>query len=203
MPNKTKRPVLVQLVLFLLIILLSGCAKIYFYKIEQERVHYSRGEFRFYISDITGTVSQGKTLQYHEDSVYSEYQSRALRFKDIPFDSSSYHYLSLVNSNYPKDERLESWTYLIADSIKIIPKSPFEFPEYDGLEQITVRRGRTNAKKMWIEPILVPREYKDDFEIEYILSIYKKSDSTLLVRKPIKLKVKYASRGDSYFWGGR
>lgn len=202
MANKTKRSNLVLLILLFLTMILSGCAKIYFYKVADEKVQYDFGDFNFYIDDLKLTIIKGKTIQYYEDSVYNVYDSRALRYKNMPFDSSKYDYLGLVNTIYSSEWTLVFETYLIADSIKIIPKPPFEFPEYDGLEQITVRTG-PNSKDMWINPILVPKEYKDDFEIEYILSAYRESDNTLLVRKPIKLKVEYRSRGDSYFWGGR
>ncbi|MCH7947975.1 MAG: hypothetical protein IIC66_09295 [candidate division Zixibacteria bacterium] len=198
---KTKRLALALMFLALLFIFLSGCAKIYFYKLSKDVVQYEFGNLLIEISDIGRDILKGKTIQYYEDSVYSDRDRRALRYKDIPYDSSKYVYLGVINTTYCKIWETVVRTYFVADSIKIIPKPQFEFPEYDGLDQITVWEGVTSSE-MWINPILVPKDYKDDFVIEYVLSIYKKGDSTLLVRKPIKLKVEYKSHTYSPFIQG-
>ena len=192
---------LALMAMMLLVIFLSGCTKTYFYRVTEEEVHYDSGSFSFYIFEVERTIELGKTIQFNEDSVYSDYEVRALRLRNVQIDTSKYSYLSLISRNYSRDKSFVFQTYLIADSIKITPKPPHEFPKYDGLEPITVGSG-SNSNDMWIEPILVPKEYKDDFEIEYILSIYKENDSSLLVRKPIKLKVEYKSHTYSPFIQG-
>lgn len=202
MADKNNNYVLALMAMILLLVFLSGCTKTYYYKVAEEKVQYEFGEIDFYIYDLERAIIQGKTEKFYEDSVYNVYDSRAFRFKNVPFDSSKFVYLSLSNRNYSQVSNFIFQTYLIADSINIIPKSLFEFPKYDGLKQITLKTGRT-SKTMWIEPILVPKDYKDDFEIEYILSVYRESDSTLLMRKPVKLKIKYRSRYYSPFIQGR
>ena len=187
--------------LALLFIFLSGCTKTYFYKVAEEKVHYDSGYVYFYLLDLKNTIALSKNIQYKEDSVYNDFDSRLLRFRNVSFDTSKYLYLGIGNANYSNERRLVPKTFLIADSIKILPKPPFEFPEYDGVQQMT-GSGPGNSRSMEIEPILVPKDYKDDFKIEYILSVYGESDSTLLMRKPVKLKIEYKSRTYSPFIQG-
>ena len=189
MQKKTYNSTSLLIVLSLLFILVSGCTRTYFYGLE-EKVHYDSGYVEFYIIPLDGMIALSKNIQYKEDSVYSDFERDILRYRNIEFDSSKYTYLGLGNANWANDRTTVPKTFHIADSIKLFPKSPFEFPEYNGLGQMSYL---PNIRSMRIEPILVPREYKDDFEIEFILSIYKKLDSTLLMRKPVNLKIKYKS----------
>ncbi len=186
---RTQRLVLALTALILLFILVSGCTRTYFYGLE-EKVYYDSGYVHFYIIPLDGQIASSKKIQYIEDSVYSDFEMGILRYRKIEFDSSKYTYLGLGNHNWNNVMGTVPKTFHIVDSIKFFPKSPFEFPEYNALEK-NKWAGQTSTRSMSIEPILVPREYKDDFEIEFILSIYKKLDSTLLMRKPVNLKIKY------------
>jgi len=187
--------------LILLFILVSGCTRTYFYGLE-EKVHYDSGYVEFYIIPLDGMIALSKDMHYKKDSVYSDFERDILRYRNIEFDSSKYTYLGLGNHNWANDRTTVPKTFHIADSIKLFPKSPFEFPEYDALEKNNWA-GQASTRSMSIEPILVPREYNDDFEIEFVLSVYKKSDSTLLMRKPVSLKIKYKSRYYSPFIQGQ
>ncbi len=189
MQKKTYNSTSLLIVLSLLFILVSGCTRTYFYGLE-EKVHYDSGYVEFYIIPLDGMIALSKNIQYKEDSVYSDFERDILRYRNIEFDSSKYTYLGLGNANWANDRTTVPKTFHIADSIKLFPKSPFEFPEYNGLGQMSYL---PNIRSMRIEPILVPREYKDDFEIEFILYVYKKSDSTLITRKSVNLKIKYKS----------
>ena len=189
MQKKTYNSTSLLIVLSLLFILMSGCTRTYFYGLE-EKVYYDSGYVEFYIIPLDGMIALSKNIQYKEDSVYSDFERDILRYRNIEFDSSKYTYLGLGNANWANDRTTVPKTFHIADSIKLFPKSPFEFPEYNGLGQMSYL---PNIRSMRIEPILVPREYKDDFEIEFILYVYKKSDSTLITRKSVNLKIKYKS----------
>ena len=200
MHNKTYNLTNLLIVLGLLFILMSGCTRTYFCGLE-EKVYYDSGYVEFYIIPLDGMIALSKNIQYKEDSVYNDFDRDILRFRKIEFDSSKYTYLGLGNHNWNNVVGTVPKTFHIADSIKLFPKSPFEFPEYDALEK-NKWAGQASTRSMRIEPILVPREYKDDFEIEFILSVYQKSDSTLITRKPVKLKIKYKSRYYSPFIQG-
>ena len=189
MQKKTYNSTSLLIVLSLLFILMSGCTRTYFYGLE-EKVYYDSGYVEFYIIPLDGMIALSKNIQYKEDSVYSDFERDILRYRNIEFDSSKYTYLGLGNANWANDRTTVPKTLHIADSIKLFPKYPFEFPEYNGLGQMSYL---PNIRSMRIEPILVPREYKDDFEIEFILYVYKKSDSTLITRKSVNLKIKYKS----------
>ena len=180
----TQRLVFALIVLILLMVSLSGCFKthVYFYYHTYGKVRYETGFVHFYLYQVIHPRSSDQITHNEGDSV------------NKGLDVSRYLRISLQNINKSNDERTIPPTFLKADSIKIIPKSPFEFPEFHGLEQITIVSKRRNSKIMKLEPIIVPRDYKDDFEIEYILSVYSEKDSTLLMREPVKLRVEYKSR---------
>lgn len=198
---KRHRLVHALMAMILLLVFLSGCTRTYFYGLE-ENVHYDSGYVEFYIIPLDGMIALSKDMHYRKDSVYSDFERDILRYRNIEFDSSKYTYLGLGNHNWANDRVTAPNSFHVADSIKFFPKSPFEFPEYNALEK-NKWAGQTSTRSMSIEPILVPREYKDDFEIEFILSVYKKNDSTLITRKPVKLKIEYKSRYYSPFIQGQ
>ena len=189
-----------------------GCYTLHYYRPSIDEVQIAGKPILFDVGNVDWVIKAAKSGNPSSEAFIKAHWS----YRQFVPDSNLTYYslvvgvpytdtLCMSQSGRPKPCTDTLFWFGRADSVRIRLAPPFEappfnaFPQEMGYPDEWAGRG---YRAFGISPIGIPKGYKQDFEVDFVLSLHQVSDSSLVERVPVHLVCRHKKKVGSTIWPG-